>query len=202
MNDMNGIGRWYAGNASHPHGIGGRLVLSLMSMIHRPFWSWALSAVPRTSLRVLDVGGGSGGAFRLLASRLPDAAFTLLDPSSESIRMARRCGRVHVVQGSAESLPFADESFDLIILLDSVYYIDIDIAFPEICRVLSPDGVVIVGFEASDPDAVPSWASESGVVVRRPEDVRDAMVRSGLLIISSVSGRRAWTRIVGRKRLC
>ena len=198
---MKGIGGFYAGNASCPHGLGGRLVLSLMSVLHRPFWRWALRSLSAPS-SILDIGGGSGGALRILGSRFPEASLTLIDPSPVSIGMAERHGRIRAVQGRCEALPFDDESFDLIILLDSVYYIDITIAFPEVLRVLKPGCMVVVGFEATDPDAVPRWAADNGVVVRRPEAIAKEMERAGIDVHLVERGQRAWARIVGVRRMC
>ena len=198
---MKGIGSSYAENASCPHGLGGRLVLSLMSMLHRPFWRWALRSLPAAS-SILDIGGGSGGALRILGSRFPRASLTLIDPSPVSISAAGRNRRIRAVQGRCEALPFDDESFDLIILLDSVYYIDITIAFPEVLRVLKPGGMVVVGFEATDPDAVPRWAADNGVVVRRPEDIAKEMEGAGIDVHLVERGQRAWARIVGVRRMC
>lgn len=198
---MKGLGSFYAGNASRPHGMGGRLVLSVMSLLHRPFWAWALRSLPSSS-SILDIGGGGGDALRILGSRFPHASLTLLDPSSLCISMAGRDGRIAAVQGKGESLPFGNESFDLIILLDSVYYIDIRVAFSEIFRVLRPGGTVVIGFEATDPDAVPSWASDNGVVVRRPEDISLELERAGMTVRLIERGRHAWARIVGVRRMC
>ena len=198
---MKGIGGFYAENASCPHGLGGRLVLSLMSMLHRPFWRWALRSLPAAS-SILDIGGGSGGTLRILGSRFPQASLTLIDPSPVSISAAGRNRRIRAIQGRCEALPFDDESFDLIILLDSVYYIDITIAFPEVLRVLKPGGMVVVGFEATDPDAVPRWAADNGVVVRRPEDIAKEMEGAGIDVHLVEHGQRAWARIVGVRRMC
>ena len=195
---MKGIGGFYAENASCPHGLGGRLVLSLMSMLHRPFWRWALRSLPAAS-SILDIGGGRGGALRILGSRFPQASLTLIDPSPVSISAAGRNRRIRAVQGRCEALPFDDESFDLIILLDSVYYIDINKAFPEITRVLADGGTVIVAFEA---EHVPSWAAASGVNARGREEIIRIMEASGLSVLSCSSGRKAWVRIVGTGHIC
>ena len=74
----------------------------------------------RPGERVLDVGSGIGGPARFLAARL-GAAVTALDATERFCRVAemltRGTGlqdRVTVVRGDALSLPFADETFDIV----------------------------------------------------------------------------------------
>src|ERR1043165_2258075 len=63
--------------------------------------------------RVLDVGCGPGALTAELVARVTAANVTAIDPSPSFVEAARaRHPGVDVLQGSAESLPFADDSFD------------------------------------------------------------------------------------------
>lgn len=71
---------------------------------------------------LLDVGCGTGYPLLELAARLgPGAPAVGLDPWSAAVRRARAkaagrgLSRVEVFEGSAESMPFPDASFDLVV---------------------------------------------------------------------------------------
>jgi arsenite methyltransferase len=97
---------------------------------------------------VLDVGCGAG-VDTLIAAQMvgPTGSVTGIDMTPEMVAKARRSvaemglGVVTIVEGSAERLPFADASFDVVIsngVIDLVP--DKDAVFSEIVRVLRPGG--------------------------------------------------------------
>jgi len=93
---------------------------------------------------VLDLGTG---AANLGASLDPAPRFlTLLDKSPRMAGFAARKthGRsaVAVVVGSAESLPFADSSFDWVFAAQSWHLYDRTAAMPEVIRILRPGGAL------------------------------------------------------------
>ena len=94
--------------------------------------------------RLLDLGGGTGG----LAGRLADALgarVTLLDPAPEMLRYAPERGEVDVVEGSAEEIPFDDDTFDAVVVSDALHHFrDQERAAAEIARVTRPGGGVLV----------------------------------------------------------
>ena len=80
-----------------------------------------------------------------------------VDSSPAMIEQARaRCGRsVGLKQGSVEALPFRDESFERLLLHLVVHLVDRERAFPELARVLCPQGrLVITTFAPSHFDGI------------------------------------------------
>lgn len=93
--------------------------------------------------RVLDVGCGAGANLRLL-SDLGLPSVMGLDPNRSSIRFCREKELGEIEQGKLEQLPFAAESFDLVLATDVLEHIDEDrLAVEEIRRVLRPGGTVL-----------------------------------------------------------
>jgi MPBQ/MSBQ methyltransferase len=118
----------------------------------------------RAGERVLDVGAGIGGPARTMARHF-GAEVTALDPTTRFAELAaelnRRCGldqRITVVQGEAGSLPFPDQSFDLV-LTQAVWASveDKEAMFAEVRRVLAPGGRMAV-FEIAAGPAVEEFA--------------------------------------------
>jgi len=98
--------------------------------------------------RVLDLGSGAGTDSLVAAQMVgPSGHVTGIDMTPEMLDKARRgaeamrAANVEFVEGEVESLPFPDESFDVVIsngVIDLVP--DKDAVFREIFRILEPGG--------------------------------------------------------------
>ncbi|MBN1769706.1 MAG: methyltransferase domain-containing protein [Deltaproteobacteria bacterium] len=102
-------------------------------------------ALPRNG-RLLEVGVGSGRFAVPLGIRLG------VEPSSAMGALARRRG-VRVVRGVAEALPFGAGTFDGVVLVTTICFVDDPLrTMVEARRVLRPGGVLVIGFvDAASP---------------------------------------------------
>jgi SAM-dependent methyltransferase len=103
----------------------------------------AMRLLGRGPGRCLDVGCGTGLALPLLTEL--GWTVTAVDPSADQLAVAHeRTDDAEVVQATAESLPFADATFDAAIsILTHTDFDDATAAFTEIARVLVPGGVLV-----------------------------------------------------------
>jgi SAM-dependent methyltransferase len=99
------------------------------------------SQIANHKSQILDVGCGTGANLEMLA-QFGDAEG--VDVSDDALEFCKLKGlKVH--KGLAESLPFADESFDLVTALDVVEHLDDDIAgLKEMNRVMKADGKTLI----------------------------------------------------------
>ena len=95
--------------------------------------------------RVLDLGCGSGFVSSLLAAN--GAAVDAVDISEASLAVARWRAQVSGVESRiafhrapAETLPFADATFDAACGAFVLHHLDLTLAAPELLRVLKPGG--------------------------------------------------------------
>jgi ubiquinone/menaquinone biosynthesis C-methylase UbiE len=96
---------------------------------------------------ILDVGMGPG---RLLAE-LAQRGWTVsgIDASSEMVAVARDRlpdSAARLAQGTIESLPFADSSFDAVVATGVLEYAEVGRALPELARILRPGGLAVVSY--------------------------------------------------------
>jgi SAM-dependent methyltransferase len=107
----------------------------------------------RANARICELGFGTGYLLEEAAASFPDASLFGLEMSQAMIEHVRGLlgGRVSLARGDMEALPFADESFDCVATLFTLYFMrDIDTALQEIRRVLRPGGKVVAATVAPD----------------------------------------------------
>src|SRR5437660_393864 len=135
-----------------PAGWVGRLFLWSMNVRHSRSTDWGLRHITIGSHdTILDVGCGGGRTVRKL-SALTDAKVYGIDHSEESVAAARRtnrrsieAGRAEIRLGSVSSLPFADDSFDVVTAVEThFFWPDLPHDVREIRRVLKPGGTLLL----------------------------------------------------------
>jgi demethylmenaquinone methyltransferase / 2-methoxy-6-polyprenyl-1,4-benzoquinol methylase len=116
--------------------------------------------VSRRGHTVLDVATGTG-AVALELVRRKGCSVVGLDQSAEMLAEARRRvpGRVRLVQGDAEQLPFLDGTFDGLTATYLLRYVDDPgRTLAELARVVRPGGTV-ASLEFAVPSAPPARAA-------------------------------------------
>ncbi len=153
-------GAWIAGQGAHGD-------FSRQYVLDVPMLDRVHAFAPR---RLLDLGCGEGRFCRHLAGDVEE--LTGLDPTSALIARARALGGARFVEGRAERMPFADDSFDMVVSYLSLIDIgQIDAALDEVCRVLGRGGrMLIANLSGFATAANGTWSS-------RPDGSRDMTVR-------------------------
>jgi ubiquinone/menaquinone biosynthesis C-methylase UbiE len=125
---------------------------------------------------ILEVGSGSGVVCRWLAERV-NSAITGVDLSPYMVGEARTLAaseglqdRISFRQGSAETLPFADESFGAALSVTVMEEVDADRMLAEMVRVTRPGGRIGIVVRATD---MPHWFN-----VALPLELREKVSRS------------------------
>jgi len=96
-------------------------------------------------LRVLEVGSGRGGGASYVCRYHAPCEVVGVDYSGVAVKLARRLhtgvSGLSFLKGDAEALPFEDESFDIVINVESSHcYGDMAAFLAEVARVLRPGG--------------------------------------------------------------
>ena len=109
-----------------------------------------LMFINRPFKRILDLGSHDGRLGRMLAARYPDATVVYADPAEGWL--TRPDSQIeHGVACDADFLPFADESFDLVVSAGLLHWTnDLPGALIQINRALTPDGLFMASFPGGD----------------------------------------------------
>ena len=111
---------------------------------HRPDYAqaavrWALEPAPGP--RVLDLGAGTG---KLTATLVALGAEVIAVEPDPAMLTELRCAlpTVRALPGSAEAVPLPDASVDAVLAGHALHWFDMDVAGPEIARVLVRGGIL------------------------------------------------------------
>ncbi|GAB2974470.1 class I SAM-dependent methyltransferase [Saccharothrix stipae] len=111
---------------------------------HRPDYApaavrWALELAPGS--RVLDLGAGTGKLTATLVALGADVIAVEPD-AAMSTELRRALPAVRALPGGAEAIPLPDASVDAVLAGNALHWFDMDVAGPEMARVLAPGGVL------------------------------------------------------------
>lgn len=154
-------------NMRKPKGKLGNIQLKSMNKEHTPLALWNLKHLDiKPDDIVLDVGCGGGININRMAEKAKKVYG--VDYSIESVKLSREVnsdligqGKVEVLEGDVQSLPFEDNTFDIITAFETVYFWpNIEKSFGEVKRILKTGGTFMMGMESNGSDNIPMKISK------------------------------------------
>jgi ubiquinone/menaquinone biosynthesis C-methylase UbiE len=150
-----------------------------MQMYH-----YLAAKAPIKGKTVLEVGSGRGGGARYVAGTFQPASYTGMDIAQSAVDLANK---IHVlpnlrfIQGSAENIPLADNSVDVVLNVESCHaYGSVDKFLAEVRRVLKPGGyLLLVDFrDVKNMDLLRQQLKQSGMEMLQEEDIAPNVVKA------------------------
>ena len=194
-------------NTRKPHGFWGRMMLRGMNCGHARVAEWGMSMLEwMPQWDALDIGCGGGANISRMLKLCSRGRVCGVDLSPESVAFARKKNRhalgrrCAIEQGSADLLPYADASFDIVTAFETIYFWpDLNGAFRQIDRVLKDGGLFMVCNEASNPNNT-FWTNRiEGMTVHSAEEIGHVLTNTGFDDISINYGRGEEICIIARK---
>ena len=192
-------------NTRKPIGFWGRVMVNGMNGGgHAKLAEWGLTdVVVAEDAKVLDVGCGGGANIARLLCRASKGTVMGIDYSPVSVKKSRKVnakaiasGRCQVLEGSADALPFAERSFDLVTAFETVYFWpELEKCFAGIHRVLKDGGrFVIVNEDDGLSGNNEKWEKMiEGMHTYTPDELRTHLTAAGFHEITVRSDKqRHW----------
>jgi MPBQ/MSBQ methyltransferase len=157
-----------------------------------------LARLDDPQLATLDAGAGTGFTTEGIVQHVEASRVTMLDQSPHQLAHAGRkpalaaCRRL---QGDAEALPFAADSFDRYVSAGSIeYWPDPQRAIVEAYRVLKPGGVAVVVGPLPPANRAARWLADVWMLFPSQDQYRDWFAAAGFSEISIVHVAPPWHR--------
>ena len=150
-----------------------------MQMYH-----YLAAKAPIKGKNVLEVGSGRGGGARYVAGSFQPASYIGMDIAQSAVDLSNK---IHVlpnlrfIQGSAESIPLADNSIDVVLNVESCHaYGSVDKFLSEVKRVLKPGGhLLLVDFrDVKNMDLLRQQLRSTGMEWVQEENIAPNVVRA------------------------
>lgn len=175
-----------------PSGSLGRIIAHGMNRTHRDRTNWSLEYVEiAANFTILDIGCGGGGTLKKLANIASEGKVYGIDYSPVSVKVARKLnrklvevGRVEIVEGNVSTLPFPDNTFDLVTAIETHYYWpDLVANMKEVSRVLKNGAIfLIVGGEykgSKRDERDQKWAHIIGMTLHAARELEEVLREVG-----------------------
>lgn len=186
-----------------------------MNASHSKLTDWGLAHISvERDYTILDVGCGGGRTVSKLAALATHGKVYGVDYSEESVAATKRLnahwielGRVEVRHGSVSHLPFADETFDAVIAVEThFWWPDLRGDMRELFRVTKPGGTLalIAEIYKGAPTAVSrlaeKYAARTGMTLLSADEHRDVCASAGYADVQVIEERRkGWICCVARR---
>ncbi len=197
-------------NTRRPAGLGGKVMVSMMNLGHRPLADWGFQFLDAASdAAVLDCGCGGGANIRRLLKLCPDGVVKGIDYSPVSVEKSRklnaeaiRMGRCTVMQGSVMDMLFAASQFDLATAFETVYFWpDLLQSFREVYRVLKSGGMFLICNECGgDKAGDEKWTEKiSGMTIYKDTQLQNFLEQAGFHTVQTHKNKKGWLCVTARK---
>lgn len=186
---------------------GGRFMLKSMNKGHEKLASWGRSYLEiKKEYTVLDLGCGGGRNIEYFLTKANkvygiDHSETSVKMASEINKEAIESGRCQISVGDVRSLPFENESIDIITAFETIYFWDdIEECFKEIYRILNKGGQFLICNEVSSMDRrdVRILAHKIEMQVYTPDDLTKMLTDIGFCCDYHLDGKKQLA-FIGKK---
>ena len=205
-----GIMKRFFSQTKKPEGFLGKIMVNGMnSGGHASLAEWGFGFTENIKAETsLDCGCGGGANVRRLLERSNkvygiDYSEISVTKSRETNAEAIRSGKCEILHGDVASLPFEDDSFEIVTAFETVYFWqNIEKAFSEIYRVLKKGGIFAITNESTGTDKTSVKFSQiiDGMNLYTGEKLKSLLEKAGFTGIEiHTHADKPWLNVTGKK---
>ncbi len=201
------------GQCRKPTGRFGRFMIWTFNIHHSKGTDWALQNVSiEKDATILDVGCGGGRTVYKLARIAAQGKVYGIDYSEESVAASRRtnerlvqAGRVEIRNSSVSTLPFPDNTFDLVTAVEThFFWPDLVADMGEVLRALKPGGKLMIICESyrgmKNEKALEKLSETMNIPFLTVDEYRELFAKAGYSDVQVVEKPdKTWMYGVGTK---
>ncbi|MFX1255089.1 MAG: class I SAM-dependent methyltransferase [Promethearchaeota archaeon] len=212
-----GLAKKMVDQVRKPKGRFGRLMARGMNRGHAKMANWGLTHISINSTDIiLDVGCGGGGNVHKFANIILEGKVYGIDYSEVSVEVSKKVnkkliegGRVKIHHASVSSLPFENNTFDLVTGFEAYYFWpDLITDLKEIYRVLKTEGTLLLVNEAYKcanekfRRRNEKWAKLGNFEIHSSKEFEEFLEKAGYSEIEVFEEKdKGWLAIKGKKTI-
>ena len=197
-------------NTCKPKGIGGKIMVHMMSTGHSSMAEWGFTHMEIQSDNVcLDIGCGGGANVRKLLEKSPYGRVVGIDHSEISVEKSKKINkagieskRCEILQGDVMKLPFRGETFDVITAFETIYFWpDISEAFKKVYKILKIGGTFMICNESNGENPKDEkWTKIiQGMKIYNSEQIEKSLEDAGFRGVKVDKTKKGWICVVVKK---
>ncbi len=197
-----------------PSGEAGEQIAGEMNESHFELTGWGLEkANIRKDGIILDVGCGGGRTVNRLAAMACRGRIFGIDYSRDCVTWSERYnralideGRVRILHGNVQEIPFDDSFFDTVTAVETIYFwADLLRCFEQVKRVLKQSGEFIIINEAYESERFSErnrvYLESGDMKIPSPEQLRELLCRAGFDRVNAyVKEEKNWLCCIAQKQ--
>ncbi len=187
-------------------------MLERMNRSHKSENDWGLDLLHINPKTILDIGCGGGATIQNLLKRYPEAQIVGVDFSEVAVELSTKLnkdainkGQVKILKATLENLPFKNDSFDLVLSINTYFFWDDFITGLEaIKKVLKNNGTMLLlgdSYKGVDlTEDVQEINRNYQLKLKSPEEFKSALKKLGFKdIIIKTKEKEQWIAAIAKK---
>jgi ubiquinone/menaquinone biosynthesis C-methylase UbiE len=146
----------YARQLRKPEGSSGIEVAQRMNRLNNLMYTHCFQWFPQKAFELLEIGPGNALAAASLLQERPEINYTGIDHAPDMVaegklQLDKFGDRASYVLGNAERLPFPDARYDVLLSINTLYFVtEPEAVLSEWARVLKPGGMICIGLRSKE----------------------------------------------------